>query len=89
MRSIKGFATLRNFVNLQFVAEVRAEVVRDTSRSARVSEDSQLISQQQHRSARFRSVLFSKQLKWTIIIYLFKIHKMCKKGYLIQKWLFT
>ena len=35
-RGIKGFATLRNFVNLQFVAEVRAEVVRDISRSARV-----------------------------------------------------
>ena len=35
-RGIKRFATLRNFINLQFVAEVRAEVVRDISRSARV-----------------------------------------------------
>ena len=32
----KGLATLRNVANLQFVAEVSAEVVRDVSRSARV-----------------------------------------------------
>ena len=36
VQSVKGFATLRNVVNLQFVAEVWAEVVRDVSRSARV-----------------------------------------------------
>ena len=36
VQSVKGFTTLRNVVNLQFVAEVRAEVVRDVSRSARV-----------------------------------------------------
>ena len=35
-RGINGFATLRNFINVQFVAEERAEVVRDISRSARV-----------------------------------------------------
>ena len=27
VQSVKGFATLRNVVNLQFVAEVRAEAV--------------------------------------------------------------
>ena len=36
VQSVKGFTTLRNVVNLQFVAEVRAEVFRDVSRSARV-----------------------------------------------------
>ena len=35
-RSMKGFATLRKVVNVQFVAEVKAEVVREVSRSARV-----------------------------------------------------
>ena len=33
---MKGFATFRKVVNVQFVAEVRAEVVREASRSARV-----------------------------------------------------
>ena len=33
---LKGFVTLRNIVNLQFVAEVGAEVVGDVSRSALV-----------------------------------------------------
>ena len=31
---LKGIMTLRNVVDLQFVAEVRAEVVGDVSRSA-------------------------------------------------------
>ena len=33
MQSIKGFATLKNVVNLQFASEVRPEVVRDISKS--------------------------------------------------------
>ena len=38
-RSIKGFATLTNVVNLQFVAEVRAEVVRDQLELFSLSEE--------------------------------------------------
>ena len=32
-QSIKGFATLKNVINLQFASEVRREVVRDILKS--------------------------------------------------------
>ena len=37
VRGIKGFATLRSVINLQFVDEARAEVVRDVSRYLEIS----------------------------------------------------